>query len=74
MVSTHYGDADLTPPQGFPRPEGPDGFTVAPAVIGGDLPEAAPAPPPPAPPREQRPEPEETPKRSFFGKLLRRNG
>nr|BFE48978.1 hypothetical protein GCM10017745_24050 [Saccharothrix mutabilis subsp. capreolus] len=106
MVSTHYGDADLTPPRGFPRQEDPDGFTVAPAVIGGDLPGAPPAPAPPPtaghgpharPPgpdahgldahgpdaygrevhgrgvrgREQA---EEAPKRSFFGKLLRRNG
>ncbi|MEJ2859112.1 MULTISPECIES: hypothetical protein [unclassified Saccharothrix] len=45
-MSTQYGDADLTPPQGFARPEDPDGFTVAPAVIGGDLPEPPPAPGP----------------------------
>ncbi|MFI9816482.1 hypothetical protein [Saccharothrix variisporea] len=83
-MSTQYGDADLTPPQGFARPEDPDGFTVAPAVIGGDLP----GPPPPAetgpahagpahagPPDAPVPDHVEPPaKRSFLGKLLRRNG
>ncbi|CCH34122.1 hypothetical protein ABZ816_09895 [Actinosynnema sp. NPDC047251] len=52
----------------------PDGWSVAPAVIGGDLPEAAPAPPP-APRPAARPEPETNPtKRSFLGKLFNRNG
>ncbi|WP_309116388.1 hypothetical protein [Saccharothrix sp.] len=83
-MSTQYGDADLTPPQGFARPEDPDGFTVAPAVIGGDLPPAGfGAEPAPVDPvresgqggfRQAGEQPEEPPKRSFFGRLLRRNG
>ncbi|MEU4803282.1 hypothetical protein [Actinosynnema sp. NPDC023587] len=52
----------------------PDGWSVAPAVIGGDLPEAVPASAPPPPPPAAPPEPEAAPaKRSFLGKLFRRN-
>ncbi|MEV0681367.1 hypothetical protein AB0I60_33090 [Actinosynnema sp. NPDC050436] len=51
----------------------PEGGSVAPAVIGGDLPEAAPAPPPPRPVERSAP-PANPTKRSFLGKLFNRNG
>ncbi|MBY8847351.1 hypothetical protein [Saccharothrix longispora] len=77
-MSTGNDDLDLTPPQGIGMPAaGDDGWSVAPAVIGGELPEPEPlppAPPPVAPPARVEEAPEGATKRSFLGRFLRRDG
>ncbi|MBB5955742.1 hypothetical protein FHS29_002323 [Saccharothrix tamanrassetensis] len=56
-----------------PAAADPDGWSVAPAVIGGELPEAPPPPPRPVA-RQPEPAPDPAVKRSFLGKLFKRNG
>ncbi|GAA3461974.1 hypothetical protein GCM10018963_39870 [Saccharothrix longispora] len=74
MVSTGNDDLDLTPPQGIGMPAaGDDGWSVAPAVIGGELPEPEPLPPA-APPARVDEAPEGATKRSFLDRFLRRDG
>ncbi len=73
-----HGSADTGPlaDDGYdrftPAATDPDGWSVAPAVIGGELPEAPPPPPRPVAPPEP-PAPPNPPKRSFLGKLFNRD-
>ncbi|MDQ2588981.1 hypothetical protein CKY47_34580 [Saccharothrix yanglingensis] len=75
MVSTGNDDLDLTPPQGIGMPAADDdGWSVAPAVIGGELPEPEPLPTAAPPPARVDEAPEGAAKRSFLGRFLRRDG
>ncbi|MGM1058103.1 hypothetical protein [Saccharothrix sp. Mg75] len=80
-MSTGDDDLDLTPPRGTRLPAAEGGWSVAPAVIGGELPEPEPLPPaaPPTTPPVAGPDrgdgsPAGSAKRSFLDRLLRRDG